>query len=84
MKLKLDEHEYVIKIRAAAYPHLQTLSTAFTATPPAKEELIRAEEEVILTCVDPAPCDDHYDVVLAAILQRYTEIMRSLSKNFRP
>jgi hypothetical protein len=84
MKLKLDEHEYVIRIRAAAYPHLQTLSAAFTTAPPSKDDLIRAEEEVIATCVNPQPCDEHYDVVLAAILQRYTEVMRSIAKNFRP
>jgi len=84
MKLKLDDHEYTIRIRPAAYPHLQTLSAAFTTAPPSKDELVKAEAEAIELCVEPKPCEDHVDMVVAAVIQRYAEIMRNLSRTFRP
>jgi len=84
MKLKLDDHEYVIKIRPVAYPSLLVLAAAMTNAPPPRNEIEKAENEVLELCVKPRPCEEHEDIVIAAVLQRYSELMREISKTFRP
>jgi hypothetical protein len=83
MRLKLGEHEYVIRVRAVAYPHLQTLLRAFTENPPSADELKSAEENAVKLCVSPEPCDEHYDEVVAALVMRYSELMRKIPSMFR-
>jgi hypothetical protein len=84
LKLKLDDHEYVIRIRPVAYPALITLSAALSNNPPSREQIEKAEKDVIEYCVSPKPCEEHEDIIIAFALQRYAEIMREISKTFRP
>ena len=84
MKVKVGETEYKIRIRAAAYYYLQMISVSIANPPTNPEEISKAEEEVFKLCVEPEPKEEDKDILLAHILQRYGEILRTLSESFRP
>ncbi|MCS7142407.1 MAG: hypothetical protein NZ920_01240 [Aigarchaeota archaeon] len=83
MKVKLDQHEYTVILRASAWPHLSTLARAFSDNPPDPQALERAEEEVLKTCVRPQPCEEHANQILTKILLEFVREMRYVTATFR-
>lgn len=83
MKIKLDDHEYVIRIPTKAWPYLQVLAQALSGAEVQEEKIDQAEKKVLEYCVSPQACEDHADVLLIRIISHYALQMREIAQQFR-
>jgi hypothetical protein len=80
LKVKLDDHEYEIRVPAKVLGYMQIVST------PAKtgvdaDAVAEAIEKILSVCCEPKPCHEHELEVLGIIIEKYGE---KLTKTFRP
>ena len=83
MRIKLDEHEYRVKIPASALPALTIISRAIAGEQVSDEDIDRAEEKIISKCVTPPPCDEHREIILFHVLRKYAMMAREVAAIFR-
>ncbi len=80
--ISVNGREYSVKLRARAWPYLQTLARALTDAPPAEERIEHAERKVLELCVEPFPEGDE-DAVLAKVMALYAALMKEAASTFR-
>lgn len=86
MRVRLDDHEYVVRIPAKAWPYLQVLAQGLSGTAQTIDEARtdEAERKVLAYCVTPQPCEDHAEAVMMQIMLRYVTLVRDIADKFRP
>ena len=83
MKVVVNGREYKVRLRAAAWPYLKTLSSVFTDVKVAEEELAEAEEKILKLCVVGEVHEDDADELVMKILSHFTRLI-STEFRFRP
>jgi hypothetical protein len=84
MLINVNGREYRVRLRAAAWPYLRTLSNAFTDAKIPDEELEAAEEKVLRLCVAGEVHEDDVDELLIKVLAHFAKVVGSEFKSFRP
>jgi hypothetical protein len=83
MIISVNGREYRVRLKAAAWPYLRTLSNAFTDVKIPDEELEMAEEKVLKLCVAGEIHEDDVDELLIKILAHFAKVVGSEFKSFR-
>jgi len=83
MIINVNGRQYRVRLKAAAWPYLKTLSNAFTDSKIPDEELERAEEKVLKLCVVGEINEDDADELLLKILSQFARLVGSEFKSFR-
>lgn len=81
-RVEANDRSYSVRLRAKAWPYLQTLARALTDAPPSDDRIELAERKVLEICVEPYPEGDE-DVVLAKVMALYASLMREAAASFR-
>jgi hypothetical protein len=84
MRITVNEREYEIHLRAAAWPHLMKLSRIFAGEPVSEQELEDAERAVFRICVVGEVREEDREQLLVKILSAFTRMMAEEFRNFRP
>jgi len=83
MIVNVNGREYQVRLRAAAWPHLRLLSSAFTDETVDEEKLKLAEEKVLKLCVEGDVHADDADELLLKILAHFARVVGSEFGSFR-
>ena len=84
MRITINDREYEVRLRAAAWPHLMKLSRVFAGEPVSEQELEEAERAVFHICVVGEVRDEDREQLLVRILSAFSRMMAEEFRNFRP
>ena len=79
MKVKLDDHEYEVRVPAKILGYMQIVSSP-AKTGADADAVAEAIEKILNECCTPRPCHEHELEVLGIIIEKYGE---KLNKTFR-
>jgi hypothetical protein len=75
MRVIVNDREYEVRLRAAAWPYLMKLSRVFAGEPVAEQELEEAERAVLRICVIGEVREEDREQLLVRILSAFTKMM---------
>jgi hypothetical protein len=84
MRITVNGREYKVRLKAAAWPYMRLLSSAFTDPDVPSDRLEEAEQKVLKLCVAGEVHEDDADELLIKILAQFARIVGQEFRSFRP